>query len=315
MTEIKTDFNKRIKKTNWCFTDWKLLDIEKICEKNKAKIKYCCWGLEISPTTKKEHHQGWIKFKNQQRLSAILKIFGVPNMWLRPCEGSEAQNEKYCQKDNEYQTWGTFTSQGKRTEINLIYKEILENKMTELEISRKYPREHAKYHKAIQRKIALEKTATQKNNEKLRIKDMILWEWQQQALDKLLEQNNRQVLWIYDEPGNKGKTQLGLYIKTIHNAFFVRNGKSADIAFAYNYEKLVVVDLTREQSDRVNYQIIENFKDGIMFSPKYESMTKSFEPCKVIVLSNFMPDESKLSEDRWDIWDLEDVKPEPSEMA
>jgi len=91
----------------------------------------------------------------------------------------------------------------------------------------------------------------------------------------------------------------------------VTNGKCADIAHAYNYEEIVVFDFSREQEERINYQIIEKFKDGRIFSPKYDSKCKVFKGARVIVFSNFDPDKSKLSEDRWDVMrvDLDPLQP------
>ena len=153
MTQLKTT-KKTIQQKNWCFTDFELLDITKICDSNETKIKYCCWGLEICPETKRKHHQGWIQLAKRTRLTGVKKLFKSKQIHLEPCKGTEQQNEKYCQKDNIYDTWGEFTLQGQRTEIATIYKEI-ENGMTELQICRKYPREHAKFHKAFRRKIEL----------------------------------------------------------------------------------------------------------------------------------------------------------------
>jgi len=81
----------------------------------------------------------------------------------------------------------------------------------------------------------------------------------------------------------------------------IHGGKHADVAHAYAYEPIVVFDFAREQEERVSYQQIEKFKDGFVFSPKYESRCKKFPSAKVIVMSNFYPDKSKLSSDRWDV--------------
>lgn len=114
-------------------------------------------------------------------------------------------------------------------------------------------------------------------------------------------QPERKVLWIWEETGHTGKTFLGEYLCIHRNAFLVTGGKHADIAFAYNLERTVVFDFARDQSERVPYQLLEAFKNGYIFSPKYQSCTKRFEPARVIVFANFAPDESKLSADRWDI--------------
>ncbi len=103
-----------------------------------------------------------------------------------------------------------------------------------------------------------------------------------------------------DESGNQGKSWMASYLSTI-GAFIVTNGKMADIAHAYNHEKIVIFDLARTQADKLDhvYQLMESFKNGRIFSPKYESVVKTFSPCHVIAFANFIPDHSKLSQDRW----------------
>ena len=79
------------------------------------------------------------------------------------------------------------------------------------------------------------------------------------------------------------------------------NGKSADVKFAYKGQKVCVFDLSRSQETHVNYEVIESIKNGVVFSTKYESEMKVFSTAHVVIMANFGPDRSKMSEDRWDI--------------
>jgi hypothetical protein len=47
---------------------------------------------------------------------------------------------------------------------------------------------------------------------------------------------------------------------------------------AFNYEKTVLVDLARTQADKMDhiYSLMESFKNGRIFSPKYENISKTF---------------------------------------
>lgn len=110
------------------------------------------------------------------------------------------------------------------------------------------------------------------------------------------------MLWIFDTDGGIGKTWFSGYLWTEHKAFVVRGGKYADIALAYQREPLVVFDLPREMEERVPYALIEQFKDGRVWSGKYQSKSKVTMGAKVMVLANFSPDLSKMSDDRWQLY-------------
>ena len=129
----------------------------------------------------------------------------------------------------------------------------------------------------------------------------VLKPWQTKAIKKLLSQDDRKVLWVIDPIGNTGKSFLSKWLAAIHDAFEITSGATKDIAYAYNRQKVVVFDFSRQKQDFVNYAVIEDFKNGRIFSPKYESASIRFESAKVIVFSNWEPDQSMLSKDRWDI--------------
>jgi hypothetical protein len=86
-----------------------------------------------------------------------------------------------------------------------------------------------------------------------------------------------------------------------HGAFYSLNGAQRDVAHAYNYQPIVVLDYTREYGEKyINYSIMEQFKNGLLSSSKYESTTKVFSPAKVVVFLNQLVPSGKLSEDRLD---------------
>lgn len=114
-------------------------------------------------------------------------------------------------------------------------------------------------------------------------------------------QDSRKVLWVWEATGSVGKSWLAKWLIVNRDAFYIQNGKNADIAYAYSNEEYVVMDLTRSQENMLNYGMIESFKNGVFFSPKYNSTTKIFKPVKMVIFANWQPDKEKLSEDRWDI--------------
>lgn len=78
--------------------------------------------------------------------------------------------------------------------------------------------------------------------------------------------------------------------------------KHADMAYALpNVLRVLFLDCTRQQVEFLPYSFIESLKDGVVFSPKYESRVKHYGPVHVVVMMNQNPDMDKLSEDRYRI--------------
>ncbi|XP_033725328.1 uncharacterized protein LOC117315288 [Pecten maximus] len=140
---------------------------------------------------------------------------------------------------------------------------------------------------------------------KNQLDDAVLYKWQKKAIQQLEIQDNRTVLWIYDNEGNLGKTFLSQYLTTKKDCIVTENGGKKDLAYAYG-EEYVIFDYTRSMEEHINYSFIEVLKNGRIFSSKYESRIKIFEPAKIMCCANFMPDKTKLSQDRWMIWSLKD---------
>lgn len=129
--------------------------------------------------------------------------------------------------------------------------------------------------------------------------------WQLSVVNILVQQTERQVLWIYDHKGNAGKTYLSAYLANHYGAFVTRGGKHADIAYNYDFQPFVVFDYTRSKEEMVQYDLIEQFKDGVIDSNKFFSVTKKRKDIKLVIFANFQPQLDKLSEDRWIIGTLD----------
>ena len=113
--------------------------------------------------------------------------------------------------------------------------------------------------------------------------------------------DDRKIYWYYEEEGNTGKGWMATYLAVMRNAAVYRNGKSADIKYAYNGEEVVVFDFVCTQEEHINYSVIEEIKNGRFLSTKYESKLKLFPSQHVICFASHLPRESALSADRWHI--------------
>jgi len=67
---------------------------------------------------------------------------------------------------------------------------------------------------------------------------------------------------------------------------------------------VVVINLSRQAEGAFSYASVEAIKDGLTFSGKYEGGHRLFPTPHIVIFSNWWPDETKLSADRWDIREL-----------
>lgn len=69
--------------------------------------------------------------------------------------------------------------------------------------------------------------------------------------------------------------------------------------------RVVIVDAPRsKQGDFIQYDFLEELKNGRIFNTKYESRMLEFPTPHVVVMMNEDPDMTKLSEDRYRIFKL-----------
>jgi hypothetical protein len=145
----------------------------------------------------------------------------------------------------------------------------------------------------------------------IQVEDHPLYEWQQSLADSLTEEpDDRKVTFVIDKKGNQGKTWFAKnYCKYHEDAQFMEPAKKADMAYALQDDlRVLFLNITRttEESNRdYLYSFIESVKDGMVFSPKYESRMKYYTKVHVVVMLNTEPNTTLLSEDRYNYIYLE----------
>lgn len=147
------------------------------------------------------------------------------------------------------------------------------------------------------------------------LKDLTLYPFQKFVIDTLsLVVDKRKIFWFFDMFGNAGKSALCKHVCMNYQAIMV-SGKTSDAAHGIaemiepqgskKQLKLhaVLYDIPRscDEGD-INYGLIEKIKNGHFFTGKYESKQIMFNPPHVFVFSNRLPNLSKLSPDRWEIY-------------
>lgn len=137
--------------------------------------------------------------------------------------------------------------------------------------------------------------------------------WQKQIKDILLnDDRTRYVHWIVDEEGNKGKSFLCKHFDYwVKNSYTVSSAKASDIKYTLSLYlekkrlKYFIMDIPRNVDiEKISYNLLEDLKNGKIFSNKYESTNIRFRTPAVLILSNNYPIYNKLSIDRWKVYTI-----------
>jgi len=137
-----------------------------------------------------------------------------------------------------------------------------------------------------------------------------LYGWQQDLLRELQgEPSPRTVIWYTDLIGGCGKTELcRRVLRTHRDSLYLSSAAGKDMLHQVvksPYDpRIVLINLSRQAEGAFSYASVEAIKDGLCFSGKYEGGTRLFPTPHIVVFSNWHPDETKLSADRWDIREL-----------
>ncbi len=113
----------RVRSRNFCFTDFAMSQLGDLYWANRHIIRYIGWGVEVCPSTKKVHSQGWLQMTNPKDVTVIRKLLGG-KCHVERCLGTEFDNDKYCKKGGKWYSHGEFKSQGYRSDLEDIKKTI-----------------------------------------------------------------------------------------------------------------------------------------------------------------------------------------------
>lgn len=227
--------------------------------------------LEIGEEDAKKgtnHLQFFVTFKNAKTFSAVCKIF--PGAFVQPNHNVYAARN-YCSK-GPTSIEGTLIHQG------------------------------------------MDKWIREPTRDPLGGPDIVLRPWQQEVMNILeTDPDDRTIHWYWEPTGNVGKSALTKHIVLKYrNEVLPIGGKGADMmhlvtGFVNSNAKLraVLMDLSRSREQYVSYEGIESIKNGLIINTKYETMVKDFNPPHIIVFSNWEPNLSALSADRWRIVRIE----------
>lgn len=292
---------------DWCGT---LYD-EKI-KLEEVECVYLVYQNEICPETGRSHRQFYIEFKNAKSFKFMQKL--LPGAHIEKRKGTRDQARDYCMKDETRVEdsvpveVGVWVSEKPKHDLWKSLQNMIDSGASSDDVYRAHPGMYIRYTRNIDSLINKEKSKKVLCQRKEDFESARLAHWQHEVVWSLTCQDDREVLWIYDIVGGQGKTYLSSYMEIFYDCFVIGDGKSGDIAHAYDAQKYIVFDYSRSRSESVSYALIEQMKNGRVFSGKYDSGIKYCRGGygRVVVFANFEPDFQALSQDRWNVFELKD---------
>lgn len=315
----KTLMQKQLRRWRFVWNNYEAKDVTHLENFTVKDCKYITFGFEICPTTGTPHLQGYIEFDYPVNGAGVKNKLdptrgkGSP-IHLDQCDATRDENVAYVQKTETKDSSKPapfveldfrVTSQGIRTDW-IEARDFLLEKPDFEEFFMRFPDKAMRYASSIKTCIRsiIKKQAKQELKDEYPL-DAKLYEWQRKLVNRLHgKPDNRKIIWFYDEKGNHGKSWISDYLEAHMKAVVFPNASTKDLAYAYNGEPIVIIDYSRSNEERINYSVLENFKDGRIFSSKYESELKRFKKPWLIVMSNFMPKLDACSRDRWEVHTL-----------
>jgi len=289
---------------HWCFTcnnytDADLLRLRSVFA--QGKVIFLVWSQEVAPETGTPHLQGYVAFKKQTRLAAAKEVLGVA-AHLIVCKGSPQDNYTYCTKGGVgIEEFGTLPAKkASRSDLSDFMDAVKSGVLDKKRLREEFPDVCSKYPRFVVDYVG-------DHTPRPEVEVFPLYEWQQDLYDYLkLPPSDREIIFIVDKTGNRGKTWFAKYYCQLHeNAQFMEPSKKADMAMALQDTlRVLFVNVTRQQQDHFQYSFFESLKDGMVFSPKYESRMRYFKPVHIVVMMNQEPDMKLLSADRYKLVEL-----------
>lgn len=293
---------------SWCFT----LNNPELTEDGSGPLKMppnvaaCVYQLERGASGT-AHLQGYVEFTDRFSMRRVKEW--LPGAHWEPRKSTRQNAIRYCIKEDtrvdgpwwfpDKESFGS-AGQGKRNDIKDVQDAIKEGK-SKREIFEEFGNVAAKFPRYIDQLLSW------------RMSDSLC------SMSEFLPRNNMQVEivslvhspihprhihWFYDLAGDTGKSYTAKYLVREHGAFFCNGGKAADIVHGYQGQPVVVFDYVRDSAEYVNYGAMEQLKNGVLFSPKYDSGMKQFNTPLVLVFANFSPDRAKFSRNRCVLYDV-----------
>jgi len=206
----------RVRSNRVCFTlnnyeESVYEEIEGWYSQHQEEVTYFVVGEEVGKEGT-PHLQGFVHIKKPRKDCGI-KFWKNYLPWGRRCHfanahGSDEDNQKYCSKEGPFLQYGTPTGISNR--FQEIFEAAKEDVAKAIAIDYEFGMRH--YH-------ALKSIFEDHNKPSMQQELVELRDWQRTAITKLENQSDRQILFIVDPEGGKGKTVLCKHLLSTKKAW------------------------------------------------------------------------------------------------
>lgn len=293
----------------WCFT------INNYSDDDQARLRifhndnptsYLIFGREVAASGT-PHLQGFVVFPTNRRLNNVKRTI-CPRGHFEIARGTSKQAADYCKKEGDFDEYGQVpgTEQGKRNDFAEFKEWVIEQptKPTARLIAREFPNLFVRYARILEWVDLVYPTP-----------ELVTGEprpWQRDLGETLDgDANDREVIFVVDTVGGCGKSWFVKWWLSKHGELtqLLSIGKRDDLAYAIDESKRwFLFDVPRSQSEFLQYSVLEQLKDRLVFSPKYCSRTKTLQATPhVVVFMNESPNMTKLSADRYKVINLRSI--------
>lgn len=286
---------------HWCFTlnNYTQDDFDRFLTTPEG-LTYCCVGKEVGESGT-PHLQGFLSYRHPQRLSSLRSSWFTGRAHWESAR-YPYQAAEYCKKEGDFVEHGNPPCQPaaeSRNHLSSFKDSVKGGQLSHKRLREDFSEVYAKYPRFCFDYVRDQTPRPSVEPHPLR-------PWQQELYKQLvLPADKRRVIFCVDLRGNTGKSWFCDYYENLHSddTQVLNPGKKADMAMTLDPNiRVLFIDAPRsKQGEFIQYDFLEDVKNGRVFSGKYESGMKYLKNCHVVVMMNEMPDMRKLSPDRYNI--------------
>lgn len=294
---------------HWCFTLNNYTAVEedhlRAVLGSQLYADYAVFGYE-SGEQETPHLQGYVVFTTKKRLQEAKNILG-DRVHLEAKRGTSQQAADYCKKDGLFVEWGSLpASPGRRSIIDEFKNWVLSFHEDNGRVPTTREVASSTFHNLLLSKRNLsEYMSLIAPQPRLMEGQQGLKLWQE-ALAETLEvepPDDRSILFYVDRDGGQGKSWFQRYMLTTmpDHVQCLSVGKRDDIAHSIDEHcSIFLFNIPRGGMEFLNYTVLEQLKDRMVYSPKYGSRMKILDRNPhVVVFCNEEPDLNKMTVDRY----------------